>query len=217
LAWKPFRAHFLSIALLIIYIYSLFITCCSKQNVDIAVMEDPSKYYNDFVGVRLSVPCKTWDAAYALKCFGEDFESKSVEGVIVKAKSSRSGKKPRFDVQFPDKPGEKLYVNFDLDYILKYSEEVPLKYHTLKADYIVRLSEEVRSQITDEAFENLFHEEEVPSQAVDEEEVPSQFIFGQNGQFLRMLKPVKRRLLLNQKGGSGLQHVRQRSKHGLPA
>ena len=72
-------------------------------------MEDPSKYYNDFMGLSLSVPCKTWDTDYARKCFGHDFEAKSVEGVIVKVKTSRNGKQPRFDVHFPQKK-EKSYM-----------------------------------------------------------------------------------------------------------
>jgi hypothetical protein len=45
-----------------------YIHCCSsavqKNNIEIAVMEDPSKFYNYFVGFRLSFP------AYALKCCG---------------------------------------------------------------------------------------------------------------------------------------------------
>ena len=66
------------------------------------------------------------------------------------------GKKPRFDVNFPEKSGEKVYVNFDLEYILKYSEEVPLKYHKLKSEYIVRLAEEVRSQVADDVLDQVF-------------------------------------------------------------
>lgn len=105
-------------------------------------MEDPSKFFNDFVGVAVSVPCKTWDPEYAARCFGPDYETKSVDGVVCKVKMSRHGKVPRFDINFAEKPGEKVYVNFDLDYILRYSDEVPLKYHNLKAEYIVKLAVE---------------------------------------------------------------------------
>ena len=78
--------------------------------------------------VCLSVPCKTWDADYALGCFGPEYESKSVEGIVMKVRTTRNGKIPRFEVNFPEKRCVKTYVNFDLDYILKYAEEVPLRY-----------------------------------------------------------------------------------------
>jgi hypothetical protein len=57
-------------------------------------MEDPTKRYNDFVGVHLSVPCKTWDADYAINCFGPEYESKSVEGIVMKVRTTRNGKIP---------------------------------------------------------------------------------------------------------------------------
>ena len=89
-------------------------------------MEDPSKFYNDLMGLQLIVPCKTWDPGYALKCFGEGYEERSVQGNIVKVKMNRNSKTPRFDVYFPEKAGEKMYVNFDLDYIWRY---IVTKFH----------------------------------------------------------------------------------------
>ena len=47
-------------------------------------------------------------------------------------------KKPKFEVYFADT--KETHTNLDLDYVLNYSVEVPLKYHDLKAEYIMRLS-----------------------------------------------------------------------------
>jgi hypothetical protein len=69
--------------------------------------EDPTKRYNDFVGVHLSVPCKTWDADYAIDCFGPEYESKYAEGIVTKVRTTRNGKFPRFEVNFPEKRGVK--------------------------------------------------------------------------------------------------------------
>ena len=51
-----------------------------------------------------------------------------MEGIVMKVRTTRNGKIPRFEVNFLEKRGAKTYVNFDLDYILKYAEEVPLRY-----------------------------------------------------------------------------------------
>jgi hypothetical protein len=42
---------------------------------------------------------------------------------------------PKFHIFFKDTT--ETYTNLDLDYVLKYSTELPLKYHTLKAQWIV--------------------------------------------------------------------------------
>ena len=137
-------------------------------------MEDPSKYYNDFVGVRVAVPCKTWDPEYAANCFGADYETMFVQGEICKVKVSRNGKVPRFDINFADKPGDKLYVNFDLEYVLRYSDEVPLKYHTLKAEYIVKLSQEASAQVLSESQANSLTDEEIAAEV--EENTPDEVV-----------------------------------------
>lgn len=43
---------------------------------------------------------------------------------------------PKFHIYFKDT--SETYTNLDLDYVLKYSTELPLKYNTLKAQWIVR-------------------------------------------------------------------------------
>lgn len=67
-----------------------------------------------------------------------DFREKSTEGVITKVCTNRRTGKPKFEVYVEET--KETYTQLDLDYVLRYSCEVPLKYHELKAEYIVRLS-----------------------------------------------------------------------------
>lgn len=91
--------------------------------------------------VILDVPCSSWDPLYALKCFGEGFEGKTIEGKITKVKFTRGKKREvRFDVTFSEKKYEKSFTNFNLDYVWKYAREVPPKYQTMRAKYLVDLA-----------------------------------------------------------------------------
>ena len=91
--------------------------------------------------VILDVSCSSWDAAYAIKCFGEGYKEKTIEGKISKVKFTRGkDRQVRFDVKFPDKKYEKNFTNFNVDYIWKYAREVPPKYQTLRAKYLVDLA-----------------------------------------------------------------------------
>jgi hypothetical protein len=51
-------------------------------------------------------------------------------------KQNRQTGLPKFHIMFRDT--DQTYTNLDLDYVLRYSIEVPVKYHLLKAEYIVR-------------------------------------------------------------------------------
>ena len=59
--------------------------------------------YDDLKDLNLLVPCSTWDKEEAVKCWGEDFASKSVKGVIKKVSVNRRTKQPRFEIEFPEK------------------------------------------------------------------------------------------------------------------
>ena len=59
---------------------------------------------------------------------------------------------PIFHIHFNDTC--QIYVNLDLDYVLKYSLEVPLTYHLLKADHIVQLSRKAAVEKREEDAED---------------------------------------------------------------
>lgn len=103
--------------------------------------EDDPTYWDGLIGLDLQVPCSSWtDHEYALKCFGEGYESRIVIGKVQKYKLHRSTKHPLFEIYFKEKKGDKLFAGYHLEYVLKYSNEVPQKYHKLKSQYIVDLS-----------------------------------------------------------------------------
>ena len=101
-------------------------------------------FYKEVVGVKLCVPCSTWnDPDYCLKCFGENWQKESVNGEITKVKMPRGKLKlPQFTVVVPSKKYEKVYQGFGMDYIFWHSDELPPKYYAYKVQYIVRLASE---------------------------------------------------------------------------
>lgn len=100
--------------------------------------------------VVLDVACSSWDPNYATKCFGADFDSKTVLGRITKVRISRgSKKKVTFDVSFPEKKYEKNYNGYDINYIWKYAREVPPKYQKMRASYLVDLARQAGMMAAD--------------------------------------------------------------------
>ena len=115
--------------------------------------------YDDLKDLNLLVPCSTWDKEEAVKCWGEDFASKSVKGVIKKVSVNRRTKQPCFEIEFPEKKYQKSFVGFDLDYIMRYSEEVPLRYHKMKADHIMEAAKKAEQAMLSEAACTDVHSE----------------------------------------------------------
>jgi hypothetical protein len=91
--------------------------------------------------VVLDVDCSSWDHSTAIQCFGAGYEAKKITGHITKVRIGRGKKKsPTFDISFPDKRGPKEFKGFDINYIWKYAREVPPKYQTMRAAYLVELA-----------------------------------------------------------------------------
>lgn len=100
----------------------------------------PEDHFNDLIGLVIYVDCKSWNSKFARETWGADFEMKKTPGLIKGVKLLRKTKEPSFEIYFEDT--KQLVGKIDLDYVLKYSDEIPLKYHRLKAAYIVRKSVE---------------------------------------------------------------------------
>jgi Transposase IS4 len=98
----------------------------------------PEDYFNEFINRDIEVECKSWPECFARAEWGPNFAEKCTPGEIQNVKMNRKTNTPLFTVYFPEV--DQLVTKLDLDYILKYCVEVPLKYHFLKADYIVRLA-----------------------------------------------------------------------------
>ena len=108
------------------------------------LLQHDENFYKELIGVNLNVPCASWgNSNYFLKCFGENWHEKHIEGEVTKVKMLRGKQKvPQFTIVFAEKKFDKVYQGFDLDYIFKYSDEIPSKYHIYRAQYIVRLARE---------------------------------------------------------------------------
>jgi hypothetical protein len=104
------------------------------SQIDIADL--PEHYYDDFVGIEIYVPCSTWEKEEASKCWGQDFEGKQARGVVTKVAFHRKTRQPKFEIKFPEKKSPNTFVGYDLAYVLSYCPDLPLKYHTLKAEHI---------------------------------------------------------------------------------
>jgi hypothetical protein len=97
-------------------------------------------YFDDLIGHKIHAECRSWDEKYAIKTWGLDYQQKSAVGEIRQVRQHRSTGVPTFHIYFKDT--NQIYTKLDLDYVLKYSEDIPLKYHELKAEYIVRKARE---------------------------------------------------------------------------
>jgi hypothetical protein len=97
-------------------------------------------YFDDLIGHYVHVECGSWPENYAIKTWGPDFHLKTLKGEIRQVRQHRTTGKPSFHIYFQDT--KETYVKLDLDYVLKYSLDIPLKYHELKAEYIVRKARE---------------------------------------------------------------------------
>lgn len=103
----------------------------------------PLNFFDDFVGQVLDIECCSWPYEFAAKIWGTNLAGKTAKGVIRKVSYHRKSKAPKFEVFVEDT--KETYTSLTLDYVLKYSLEVPLKYHELKAQYIVNLSRQAGS------------------------------------------------------------------------
>lgn len=99
----------------------------------------PVGFFDDLIGHFLYVACDSWPKDFAEKKWGPEFGSKTTPGEIRQVKHTKSGA-PKFIVRFDEI--NQTVQGLDLDYVLKYSNDVPLKYHTVKAEYIMRLARE---------------------------------------------------------------------------
>jgi hypothetical protein len=139
----------------------------ASQNQGVLVKEN---FYDDLIGLVLQVPCSSWDQEEGAKCWGEDYASKFTKGVIKKVTLYRRSNKPKFEIHFPDKPYQNTFVGFDMDYVMSYSEDVPLRYHKLKAELIVKLAKKAETAMLSEASnEKKKSPEEIENSCTDSE------------------------------------------------
>jgi hypothetical protein len=95
-------------------------------------------FFDDLIGHLVHVDCSSWHSVFAEETWGLDYETKTTIGEIRQVRQNRQTGAPKFNIHFEDI--KQTYTNLDLDYVLTYSPEVPVKYHQLKAEFIVRLS-----------------------------------------------------------------------------
>jgi hypothetical protein len=86
------------------------------------------------------VDCGSWPVEFAEKTWGAEFQLKTTAGEIRQVGQNRNTGLPLFNIHFSET--RNTYTKLDLDYVLKYSMEVPLKYHQLKADHIMYLTKQ---------------------------------------------------------------------------
>ena len=67
---------------------------------------------------------------------------------------AQKNKEPHFEIEFPDKAGQKWFVGFDLNYVMSYSEEVPLRYHKIliKVEHIMKGAKQAKQAYVESGF-----------------------------------------------------------------
>jgi hypothetical protein len=102
-------------------------------------------FFDNFIGHLVHVECKSWNHDFALKTWGPNYHKKTAIGEIRQVRQKRDTGHPKFNIYFKDT--DEVYTNYDLDYVLKYSLDVSLQYHHLKAEYIVRKAREATAEV----------------------------------------------------------------------
>ena len=115
-------------------------------------------HFDDFIGHPVHVECGSWPHDFAFKSWCPNFRLKTAKGEIRQVRQHRVTGIPSFQIYFEDT--KETYVELDLDYVLKYSFDVPLKYHELKAEYIIRKAREASAFVGSSQFEGKDPEEE---------------------------------------------------------
>lgn len=104
-------------------------------------------FFQGLIGVELEVPCNTWNEAEAIRCFGHDFENKHIKAIVTSASLNRKSGDPKFGLYFPDKKYNKRFTGYDLEYILKYSDEVPLKYKLFHDEMVAKVAKQAEDEV----------------------------------------------------------------------
>jgi hypothetical protein len=115
--------------------HSLILRCLQKND---PVSENPnpsSDEHNDrlgddnfdhklLIGVKLHIPCTTWEHEQARSFFGLHYRDKITTAVVCKVRYPNT-KKVEFELEFPEIPS-KIYKSwiFNLEYVLKYACEL---------------------------------------------------------------------------------------------
>jgi hypothetical protein len=85
----------------------------------------------------------------------------SLWGVVRDVKMNRKTKEPMFEIHFPLKKYDKKFLGFDLEYIYKYSVDIPIKYHVDKDQHFALIAKAVEANM----------ERKLPAGSVDDENV----------------------------------------------
>lgn len=105
---------------------------------EVFLPDDDITYWDDLKNHIIHVDCKTFPPNYAREKWGPDYASRTTKGKIRKTYIPRGKKAPWFEIFFEDT--RCTYNKLSLEYVLKYSIELPEKYSNIKARYILELS-----------------------------------------------------------------------------
>ena len=96
----------------------------SKESPANAQPGDENFDHKLLMGMKLLVPCKTWNHEQARSFFGRNYRDKTTTAFVRKIRYPNT-KKVEFELEFPEIPSQ-LYKSwiFDLEYVLKYACEL---------------------------------------------------------------------------------------------
>ena len=103
-------------------------------------------YYNDLIGLELQFLALSRTRKKQSNA-GKEYAGKYVRVVVQKVSMHRKTKEPRFEIVFSEKKNQKSFVGFDFAYLMTYSDKVPLKYHQLKAQHIMKISKKAEKAV----------------------------------------------------------------------
>jgi hypothetical protein len=87
-------------------------------------------YFNDIIDHLIHAECRSWEERFSVKIWGLHYHEKVAVEEIRFVRQNRITGTPTFNIFFKD--SKNICNTLNLDYVLKYSEDIPLLYEELK-------------------------------------------------------------------------------------
>jgi hypothetical protein len=109
--------------------------------------EFPENFFDEIKGTFLFVERDSWKNWRSI--WGRSADPKArTKGEIQDWENCRRTNQPLFEIYFEEV--DVTYNKLDLNYVLKYSDDIPMKYHRIRAQYIVDLAREAQTSAEEE-------------------------------------------------------------------
>jgi hypothetical protein len=109
----------------------------------------PDNYFDELIGLQLEIPGSHMsDNKDVVELYGPNLAGFFLVGFVTRYSFNRQTKEVRFEIEIPDLPeGKNTFKNKSLDFIFKYSEDVPYKFQRFKDNFVVAVARQASAEM----------------------------------------------------------------------